>query len=69
MPPDATVSVLMRFYPPTKRARDWDNLLASMKSGIDGLADGLGVDDNIFRPRMEVMTELRNCVEIEIEVI
>jgi crossover junction endodeoxyribonuclease RusA len=34
------------FYPPDKRRRDWDNMLASMKSGLDGLADALKVDDS-----------------------
>ena len=34
------------FVPPNRRARDLDNLLASMKSGLDGLADVLGVDDS-----------------------
>lgn len=34
------------FTPPTRRAFDLDNLLARMKSGLDGLADVLGVDDS-----------------------
>lgn len=34
------------FYPPTRRAFDLDNALARMKSGLDGLADVLGVDDS-----------------------
>lgn len=34
------------FYAPTRRAYDLDNALASIKSGLDGLADVLGVDDS-----------------------
>lgn len=34
------------FVPPNRRARDLDNLLASLKSGLDGLCDVLGVDDS-----------------------
>ena len=35
----------LTFYAPTRRAYDLDNALARMKSGLDGLADVLGVDD------------------------
>ena len=34
------------FYPPSKRRMDKDNCIASMKSGIDGIADVIGVDDS-----------------------
>lgn len=36
------------FYPPDKRSRDLDNMLASIKSGLDGLADAIGVDDRYW---------------------
>jgi len=68
LPPDATMAVLMRFYPPSKRHYDWDNLLASMKAGLDGMADALGVDDNIFRPSIEVMAEVRGMVVVEVSI-
>ena len=35
----------LTFFAPTRRAYDLDNALARMKSGLDGLADVLGVDD------------------------
>ena len=35
----------LTFVPPTRRAYDLDNALARMKSGLDGLADVLKVDD------------------------
>lgn len=37
-------------YPPDKRRRDADNLLASLKSSLDGIADALKVDDSRFAP-------------------
>lgn len=33
------------FYPPTGHRRDLDNLLAAMKSGLDGLSLAMGIDD------------------------
>lgn len=48
------LSVHLTFLPPDHRARDWDNILASMKSGLDGLADALGVDDSRWRLSFEV---------------
>ena len=44
---DATrLHVALLFVPPNRRAFDLDNLLARMKSGLDGLSDVLGVDDS-----------------------
>lgn len=40
--------VTLTFCPPTKARRDLDNLLASMKGGIDGISDACGVDDSRF---------------------
>lgn len=48
------VSVHLAFFPPDRRARDWDNLVASMKSGLDGLADAMGVDDSKWRLSFDV---------------
>lgn len=36
--------------PPDNRRRDRDNMMASLKSHFDGIADALGVDDNLFLP-------------------
>ena len=38
----------MTFLPPDKRNYDRDNLVARMKSGIDGLADALCINDKRF---------------------
>jgi len=37
------------FYPPSKRRYDIDGLLSNIKAGIDGIADGLGINDYAFR--------------------
>lgn len=37
------------FYPPSKRRFDVDGLLSSIKAGIDGISDGLGINDYAFR--------------------
>lgn len=44
--PDERLHLTLLFVPPDRRARDLDNLIASMKSGLDGVADALGVDDS-----------------------
>lgn len=36
------------FHPPHNRRYDKDNLIASMKAGIDGIADALKIDDSNF---------------------
>ena len=43
---DDRLHVRLMFVPPDRRRRDMDNLIAAMKSGLDGLADALGVDDS-----------------------
>lgn len=37
-----------------KVAPDLDNCLASLKAPLDGIALGLGVDDKMFRPTIEL---------------
>lgn len=34
------------FCPPDNKARDLDNLLASMKAALDGVSEAIGVDDS-----------------------
>jgi hypothetical protein len=53
--PDDVLELRIMFHPPDRRKYDWDNLLARMKAGLDGVADGLGVDDSLFRPSIEVL--------------
>jgi crossover junction endodeoxyribonuclease RusA len=46
--------VHVRAYPPVQRDRDADNLIASLKSHLDGIALALGVNDRLFNaPTLE----------------
>jgi hypothetical protein len=45
----------LNFYPRDRRKRDDDNLIASFKSGRDGIADALGVDDVNFLTTARLM--------------
>lgn len=56
----------LTFYPPTRRAFDLDNALARMKSGLDGLADVLGVDDSRWTLTIAKAGEIGGVVKIAI---
>lgn len=56
------VAVHLTFFPPDKRARDWDNMLASCKAGLDGLADAMGVDDSRWRVSFEVSDPVKGGI-------
>lgn len=43
-----SVTVAITYCPPDNRRRDADNLVASLKAALDGVADGIGVDDSRF---------------------
>lgn len=42
------LTVEITFAPPDRRPRDQDNMLASIKAGLDGIADATGVDDSTW---------------------
>ncbi len=42
------------YCPPTNRARDLDNLIASSKAYLDGMALAWGVNDSTFRFTAEI---------------
>lgn len=46
---DGVVHAWITFFPPDKRHRDDDNLISAFKSGRDGMADALVVNDKRFR--------------------
>jgi crossover junction endodeoxyribonuclease RusA len=46
--------VHIKAYPPSNRNRDADNLIASLKPHLDGIAEVLGVNDSMFNaPTLE----------------
>ena len=55
------------FVPPNRRASDLDNMLASLKSGLDGLCDVLGVDDSKWSIEISKADDrIGGFVEIEV---
>lgn len=54
------------FFPPDKRKRDWANMLAAAKSGLDGLADAIKVDCSQWRISFEVSEKLWNSMTVSI---
>jgi len=60
--------VSLVFVPPDRRQRDQDNMLAAMKSGLDGLADAIGIDDRRFRTTFEVADEVGGMVRVTLGV-
>lgn len=60
--------VSLVFVPPTRRAYDLDNALARMKSGLDGLADALGVDDSLWTLTISMAAgEVGGLVRVKVE--
>ncbi|MHB2048881.1 RusA family crossover junction endodeoxyribonuclease [Pseudomonas sp. VEM90] len=55
--PRGDALLMLEFMPPDRRRRDDDNLLAMFKAGRDGLADALGIDDNVFATQISVSKE------------
>jgi crossover junction endodeoxyribonuclease RusA len=56
------------FYPPNKRKFDLDNMLATMKSGIDGMCTALKIDDNCFKKiSIEMAEDIGGFVKIHLE--
>lgn len=70
-PKDPTsVNVHLKFCQPDRRGRDLDNLLASTKSGLDGLADAMGVDDKHWKLAIEMSDDpvKKGLVLVTVEV-
>ena len=44
------ISVQLMFHPAVTRDRDLDNMQASQKAALDGIALALGINDTHFRP-------------------
>jgi crossover junction endodeoxyribonuclease RusA len=66
IPPDSRPTVSLTFVPPDRRARDRDNMLAAMKSGLDGLADVLGCDDRQWRLQIDVADHVGGFVRVQV---
>lgn len=49
---DDPITLEIEFHPPDARRRDLDNMLSSIKAGLDGIAEALGVNDQRFALRL-----------------
>ena len=69
--PAGEALLMIEFVPPDRRRRDDDNLLAMFKAGRDGLADALGIDDNVFATQIRVSKETTKggAVRVRIQAI
>ena len=47
----------LEFIPPDRRRRDDDNCIAAFKSGRDGVAEALGIDDSRFVTQLQISAE------------
>jgi crossover junction endodeoxyribonuclease RusA len=66
--PDGPLRLSLIFYRPTRRSYDRDNLLARMKSGLDGMCDSMRINDKRFATLViRVADEIKNVVQVEIE--
>lgn len=64
----ANIKAVFVFHPPDRRRRDLDNMLASCKPIIDGIADTLGRDDSNWQIAMRKDEPVKGgAVRIEIE--
>lgn len=61
-----SLAVRLTFFPPDRRPRDLDNMLAACKAGLDGLADVLGVDDRNWSIRIERGEHVGGFVRVEV---
>lgn len=64
---EGKIPISITFYPPDRRHRDADNMVASIKSGLDGLADALKINDKRFLPSFYFTEEIGGMVKIELK--
>ena len=62
------IKLTLTFEMPDKRKRDADNCLAAAKGALDGLADALFVNDQLFQPIMIYRVEGRKPGSLTIEI-
>ena len=68
LPTDAKrLHLAITFHAPDNRRRDLDNMLASIKSGLDGISTALGVDDSRWSLSIQ-RGEVRKGGEVVINV-
>lgn len=61
---EGEIHLWISFVPPDRRHRDDDNMISAFKSGRDGLADALKVDDKRFRIHPEISDKVGGTVNV-----
>lgn len=57
----------LTFYKPNRRAMDADNMLASIKSGLDGMCQALRIDDQLFKKIViEIEDDIGGYIKVEV---
>lgn len=65
--PALEIPLRITFHPPDRKKRDLDNMLASLKSGLDACAKAWGVDDHRFALTIRRAEPVKHgAVEIEV---
>ena len=65
-PAEGPINLRIEFVPPDRRPRDLDNMLASCKAMLDGIADALRVNDKRFTLALSVSQDIGGMVRVEI---
>lgn len=58
--PDGKIYLIVTFHPPAGYRYDQDNLIARMKSSLDGLAQAWKVDDHCFSITYKIGDVVKN---------
>lgn len=61
--------IVFYLHPPKRRRADIDNAHAMLKSSIDGICDGLEINDRIFRASLEVFGEPINGGLVQVQIM
>lgn len=64
LPEEGPIELDIEFVPPNRRAHDLDNCLASLKSGLDGVADAWKVNDKRFKLTIHKADRIGGMVKI-----
>lgn len=66
LPAEGDLHLWLDFYPPDRRHRDDDNLIAAFKAGRDGIAEALKVNDKRFRSHPYLKDMVAGMVKVRI---
>lgn len=65
-PDSPKIAIWIDLYPPDRRNRDDDNMIAAFKAGRDGIALALGIDDKRFRCYPFVKDQIGGMIKVRL---